>query len=216
MTSIEQRVAVVVKRHGTTYATQSGIRLRDTPAPLYQLLVLTTLLAARISSDIAVSSAAELFSAGLRTPQAMLAASWQQRVDALGRGGYRRFDERTATMLGDGARLLQERYRGDLRRLRDEAAGGGAVVAELLQEFPGIGPAGADIFGREVQGVWPQVAPWLDERTVRGARLLDLPTDRLADLVATGDLPRLAAACVRATLDDGVAQDVADALAGEG
>lgn len=216
MTSIEQRVAIVLERHGTTYATQAGIRLRDTPAPLYQLLVLTTLLAARISSEIAVSAAAELFGAGLRTPRAMLDASRQQRVDALGRGGYRRFDERTATMLDDGARLLQERHRGDLRRLRQEAEGDGGAVAGLLQEFPGVGPAGADIFGREVQGVWPQLAPWLDERTLRGARLLELPADRLAALVAPGDLPRLAAACVRASLDDGVAQDVADALAGKG
>jgi hypothetical protein len=43
----------------------------------------------------------------MRTPRAMAEASWQQGVDALGRGGYRRYDERTSTMLGEGAELLQ-------------------------------------------------------------------------------------------------------------
>jgi hypothetical protein len=60
----------------------------------------------------------ELSTVGYRTPRAMRAASWQDRVDALGRGHYRRYDERTATMLGDGASLVSERWRGDLRRLR--------------------------------------------------------------------------------------------------
>ena len=31
--------------------------------------------------------------------------------------GHRRYDERTATMLGDGAQLCLDRWRGDLRRL---------------------------------------------------------------------------------------------------
>jgi hypothetical protein len=42
--------------------------------------------------------------------------SWQDRVDALGRGLYRRYDERTATMVGDTADMLIDRWGGDLRR----------------------------------------------------------------------------------------------------
>ena len=49
----------------------------------------------------------------------MSEAGWQDRVDALGRAHYRRYDERTATMLGDGADLLSGRWHGDLRKLRD-------------------------------------------------------------------------------------------------
>jgi len=51
----------------------------------------------------------------------MRQASWQDRGDALGRGHYRRYDERTATMLGDAADLCLERWHGDLRRLHAEA-----------------------------------------------------------------------------------------------
>ena len=85
--------------------------------------MLATLLSARISADIAVAAARELFAAGYRNPKAMSEASWQERVDALGRGHYRRYDERTATMLGDGADLLSSKWHGDLRKLRDESGG---------------------------------------------------------------------------------------------
>lgn len=199
----------LVDRHGRTFAEEAGIRLKDTPGPLYQLLVLSVLLSARISSDIAVAAASELFKAGYRSPRAMRDASWQERVDALGRGHYRRYDERTATMLGDGADLVLDRWRGDLRRLHDEG-GDAKGIGKLLQEVPGIGPTGAAIFCREVQGVWPDLAPYIDSRTTRGAERVGLPTDptRLASYVSTEDLPRLVAACVRASMSRDVADDV--------
>ena len=70
--------------------------------------------------------------AGYRTPKAMSEASWQDRVDALGRGHYRRYDERTATMLGDGADLLSSKWHGDLRKLRDESGGDVRGIASRL------------------------------------------------------------------------------------
>ncbi|GLW07658.1 endonuclease [Microtetraspora sp. NBRC 13810] len=197
-------VDALLDRHGQTYAEEAGIRLADRPGPLYQLLVLATLLSARISADIAVAAARELFAAGYRTPKAMREAGWQDRVDALGRGHYRRYDERTATMLGDGAGLLADRWHGDLRRLREEAGGDPKRLAELLAEFPGIGPAGADIFLREVQAVWPQVAPYFDKRALDGAAKVGLPR-RPADLGRlagrsggrAADPARLSAALIR-------------------
>jgi hypothetical protein len=100
-------VTALLDQQGRTFSADAGITLADKPAPLYQLLVLATLLSTRISARIAVDAARELFTAGYRTAAAMGAASWQDRVDALGRGHYRRYDERTATMLGDGAELCQ-------------------------------------------------------------------------------------------------------------
>ena len=60
----------VLHRHGITYAAASGIRLKDQPAPLFQLLVLAQLLSARIGTDIAVATAAELFANGWTTRSA--------------------------------------------------------------------------------------------------------------------------------------------------
>ena len=212
----EAVVKVLLDRYGHTYAEDAGIRVADKPAPLYQLLVLATLLSARITADIAVQAARELFAAGYTTPKAMREASWQDRVDALGRGHYRRYDERTATMLGDGAALLEDRWRGDLRRLRDEAGGQARQIRSLLQEFPGIGPSGADIFLREVQAVWSSVAPYLDDRVIEGARRLGLPADpgQLARLAGSGpDCARLGAALIRVARSKDAAEEIKRAAA---
>lgn len=196
-------VATLLDRHGTTYAEEAGITVRDRPSPLWQLLVLSLLLSARIDAGIAAASARERFAAGWRTPQRMRDSTWQQRVDALGRGGYRRYDERTATQLAEAADLVAERWRGDLRRLRDEADGDVDAMASALQEVKGIGPAGASIFLREVQGVWPSVAPYVDDLAARGAERAGLPHagPGLARHVGSEDLPRLVAACVRVALE---------------
>jgi hypothetical protein len=202
-------VRALVGSHGRTFAEEAGITLRDTPQPLYRLLVLALLLSARIRGSVAVATARELYEAGLRDPRRMAGADWQQRVDALGRGGYRRYDERTATQLGDGAELLTERWGGDLRRMRKEADGDTGRLRDLLQEVPGLGPAGADIFLREVQRVWPEVAPYLDRKALDGAARLGLPKDpdRLVRLAGDTEPAVLAAALVRAALDKDVAEE---------
>jgi hypothetical protein len=195
-------VRELLAEYGTTYAEEAGITLRDKPAPLYRLLVLTVLLAGRIKADIAVGTARELFRAGWRTPQALLDSTWQQRVDALGRGHYTRYDESTATYLADGARLLVEKYRGDLRRLRGEADKDPKAIRELLTEFPRIGPTGAEIFCREAQSVWPELRPSFDRKALAAARDAGLPdeAEALAKLVPADELSRLAAALVRRSL----------------
>ncbi|MFC4854690.1 endonuclease [Actinophytocola glycyrrhizae] len=195
-------VRALLDKAGTTYAEQAGITLADKPAPLYRLLVLSTLLSTRIKADIAVDAAKELKRYG--TPRKMVDASWQDRVDALGRAHYVRYDESTATALGDGAQLLLDEHRGDLRGIRD-----GDVRAEL-RRFPRMGPVGVDIFCREAQAVWPELRPYLDRKTLDGARKIGLPTepDKLAGLTARKDLPRLAAALVRVSLDRKLADAV--------
>jgi hypothetical protein len=199
----------LVRAHGRTFAADAAITLRDKPAPLWQLLVLSLLLSTRISSDLAVATARELFSAGWRTPSRLRESTWQQRVDALGRGGYRRYDESTATRLDDAAALLLDRWKGDLRHLRVEAGGDAARISTLLQEFDGIGPTGASIFLREAQQVWPSVRPFADQLVLKGARAAGLPDDaeELARLVEGDDLASLASALVRVARDPSLLED---------
>ena len=198
----ESIVRELLARHGRLYAEDAGIKLADRPGPLYQLLVLATLLSAPIAAETAVAAARELFAAGYRSPKAMSEASWQDRVDALGRGHYRRYDERTATMLGDGAELL---------KLRDDARTEVGGITSRLTEFPGVGPTGASIFLREVQEVWPGVVPYVDAKVTSGAHRVRLPADResLAGLLeGSGQPARLAAALVRVSLSQRAASEV--------
>ena len=211
----EMIVRELLDRCGSLYAQDAGIKLADRPGPLYQLLVLATLLSAPIQAETGVAAARELFAAGYRSPKAMSEASWQDRVDALGRGHYRRYDERTATMLGDGADLLSGKWHGDLRRLRDQADGQASAIAAMLTEFSGVGPTGASIFLREVQDTWPAVAPYVDAKVTSGARRVRLPYDResLAKLLADSGQPaRLAAALVRVSLSQRLASEVTAAV----
>jgi hypothetical protein len=196
-------VSGLLGRHGTTYASAAGISLTDKPSPLFQLLVLTMLSSTRISANIAVSTARELFAAGWKTPQKLRDATWQQRVDALGRGGYRRYDESTSTKLEELATHVLDDYDGDLRRIRPAGRAGVPALQKTLTTFPRIGPVGAGIFCREVQDVWPQVSPFFDDRALASARRLGLPDDpaRLAALAPDGRVGQLAAALVRADLD---------------
>ncbi|MFC8045213.1 endonuclease [Nocardia sp. NPDC057353] len=200
-------VQALLEKAGGTFAAQAGITLDDKPAPLFRLLMLTDLLSAPISADLAIGAARELVHSGFGTPRKVADAGWQELVDALGRGHYRRYDESTATRLGENAHTVLDRYHGDLRELAEQAHGDRERAAELLREFKGIGPTGAAIFLREVQDVWPWAGPYFDDRAQQGATAIGLPADEraLAELAPRGRRAELAAALVRVTLDDQLA-----------
>ena len=200
----------LLERDGRTYAEEGEVGLRDEPAPLYRLLVLATLASTRIRAEVAAAAARELWAAGFTTPQRMRDSTWQQRVDALGRGGYRRYDESTATALAEGAEVVRDRWDDDVRTVRERCAGseqladglaGGLAetVAEEVQAVPRLGPVGAGIFVREVQAVWRDLEPYLDGRAADAAAAAGLSRqpDRLAAHVPDGSFAALAATLAR-------------------
>jgi endonuclease III len=214
----EALVRLLLDRHGVTYAQEAGIRLADKPAPLFQLLTLALLLSARISASVATAAAKELFSAGYTTPKAMSQATWRARVNALGRGRYRRYDERTSTMLGHTADLVLHQWNGDLRNLHAEAGDDPRALSSLLTTFKGIGPVGATIFLREVHPVWPGIWPYIDDRVAQGAERVGLPSSARELSSIAGSAPtmaRLAAALVRLSLDARSADAVVAAAAND-
>jgi hypothetical protein len=205
MASQKETARTLLERHGRTFADELGIDIaKNTPAPLFRLLCAATLMSARISSSIAADAARSLAKHGWRSPQKLAGSTWEQRVKALNEAGYARYQERTATMLGDLTDHLLDRYGGDLRRLRDEADHDPEAERKLLKEFKGLGDVGVDIFFREVQVAWGELAPFADKRALDAAGRLKLPKDaaKLAGLVGDRDFPRLVAALVRVELDD--------------
>ncbi len=194
----------VVEAAGRTFAQQAGFSLRDKPAPLFQLLVLAALLAKPIDATMATAAARELRRSGVRSPASALRTTWQQRVDALGRAHYRRFDESMATRVEQLAVFVRDTYGGDLRRLADAAHERPDTARTLLTDAPGIGPTGADIVLREAQEVWTWAAPYIDERVIDGARRLGWSHARsaLVRRYRGQDAAALSAALVRVGLDD--------------
>jgi endonuclease III len=193
----------LLDRAGATYAEQAGIRLVDKPAALYQLLVLAQLLSTRISAEVALAAARELHAEGLTTAAKMATAKRSSVIGALGRARYKRYDEITATRLGESAQCVLDWYGGDLRRLSEAAQRDVDAASPLLQEFPGIGPVGSRIFLREVQHVWVWVRPYADVRVITAANELGLPhtIPELVRLAGTKDLAAMSAALVHVSLD---------------
>ena len=134
----------------------------------------------------------------------MAASTWEQRVQALDEGGYVRYDERTATMLGETAGMLGDMYSGDLRRLREAAGRDPDRERKLLDQFKGVGEVAVNIFFREAQLAWPELYPFADARTLASAKALGLPADpkKLAGLVrGRRQFVRLVAALIRVELE---------------
>jgi hypothetical protein len=199
----------LLKHAGTTYAAEAGITLRDAPMPLFQLLVLCMLASKPIHAGIAIRAAKELFHSGLRTPHTVLTADRHKIIQAFGRAHYVRYDESSASRLIDLADRVNQEYRGDLRTLARLGKPDVRAAKVLLKQFAGIGDAGADIYLREVQDVWPWVRPYFDKRALDAAAELGLPRDagKLAALTGRAISP-LAAALVRVSLDDDVRDQV--------
>lgn len=201
----KQMARRLLKVAGTTYAAEAGVRIHDKPMPLFQLLVLCMLASKPIDATIAMRAGHELFADGLRTPKAVLAADRRTMIRAFGRAHYVRYDESSATRLADIAQRVHDEYSGDLRELAQRSDHDVREATRMLKQFNGIGDTGAGIFLREVQDVWTWVRPYFDKRAIAGAKKLGLPADPVElGRLAPGENARLAAALVRASLDDHV------------
>jgi hypothetical protein len=191
----ERIVEAVIDRHGQTYAEELRIDLeRGGPSALFRMLVAAMLFSAPIGARQGLAAARALTDQGWTTPGKMAATSWHERVRVLVEHGYARFGDRTGAMLGDASALLRERYRGDLRKLREQAGRDPGKERSLLKQVKGIGDVGVDIFFREVQVAWDELYPYADARALDAARQLGLGADAggLADLTGGGDRERFA------------------------
>ncbi len=205
----DDRVRALLDQHGVTFADELGLDLRKgTPSALFGLLLFAVLSSARIRSTNATTGTRALLDEGWSSVKKLAGTSWEQRVTVLNRNGYARYEERTSTMLGDLSAEVQERWGGDLRRMRKQADGDVKSLKQLLTEHKGLGPVGADIFLREVQACWPEVRPYVDKRAKQAAKALGLPAkaDALAALVDGDDVARFVAALVRVSLADDAAE----------
>jgi endonuclease III len=195
---------------GTTYAAEAGIKVNDKPMPLFQLLVLCMLASKPIDAATAMAAAKEIFTAGLRTPKGVLASDRQTMIKAFGRAHYVRYDESSATRLTEMAERVRDDYSGDLREIAERSQHDVAPAKRMLKKFKGIGDTGADIYLREVQDVWTWVRPYFDDRATAAAKQLGLPAKpAMLGALAPRANARLAAALVRASLDDDVRRRVA-------
>ena len=151
----------VLARLPGRFATELDIDVKAGPEARHKWFMAAILYGARISGKLAARTYQVFASRGIYTPEAVLEQGWDNLVALLDAGGYARYDFKTATKLLQVMASLKEHYQGSLERLHTAAADGSDLEQRLINLAPGIGPATANIFLRELRGVWAKANPRL-------------------------------------------------------
>lgn len=201
----------VLEREGRGFAEEIGLGRTNNPASLFGLLVTAVLVAPRGEAAGPARAAHEVTNRW-HTPADLAAASDQDIAKELGaavEGDDRGDGDDSASGDADTLRALasavSQRWDGDLRELREHAGRDLTRERELLTGLPGVDDAVADVFLREVQVLWDEVAPFADTRALRAAAALGLG-ETSEDLGRYGSDPekigRLAGALARIEVEE--------------
>ncbi|HEX5542214.1 MAG TPA: hypothetical protein VFX60_11750 [Micromonospora sp.] len=184
----KKRMVRRLVRDGRGFAEEFGFRVTSNAANLFQLLYLSILLRSQGDYRRAVQAALALRDRGWDTPANLARSPEEERFRVIRDASHRRDARRVAATLGELAEAILQRYRGDLRRLRSAARKDPTAERELLKELPGVDDAVVDLFFRDVQIIWREVAPFADRRALAAARRLGLGRST-ADLAALAGSP---------------------------
>ncbi len=141
------------------FSRELGLDLTAGPEARQHWFLAAILYGARISGTLAARTYKVFAARGVVTPAAIRAAGWDRLVELLDAGGYARYDFKTATKLLAVMAALQERYGDDLERLPAAASDPLDLEARIVDLAPGIGPVTAQIFLRELRGIWTPARP---------------------------------------------------------
>lgn len=158
-----------------SYSSELGLDL-SLKQDRFKWFLASLLFAKRISSDIAKRAFRSMVERGLAEPRAILEAGWDAVVRALDEGGYVRYDFSTATNIVESARLLVERYGGDVDNVEAQASDERDLERRLM-EFRGFGPVAVNIFLRELRGLWGKARPSPSRQALEVASKLGLGRD---------------------------------------
>lgn len=178
----DRACARLVRELGGRYATALGIDLTGGRSPeVFKWFLAAILYGARISERIAAQTYREFARARVLSPRAILATGWDGLVRILDRGGYVRYDFKTATKLLLVCESLMKDYGGDLNALHTAARDAHDLERRIRALGKGIGEVTAGIFLRELRGVWSKADPVASELALAGAHGLGLLPRRLKD-----------------------------------
>lgn len=154
----------------TLYTEDLGIDLTDS-AGRFKWFLASILFGARISEKIAANTYKAFERYEIDSMEKIIAAGWDELVKILDEGGYVRYDFSTATKLLELSQTLKDNY-GSLENLYSQSSDT-KDLARRLQEFKGIGAVTAQIFLRELRGVW-QISLDVSSKAKSVAETLDI------------------------------------------
>jgi hypothetical protein len=142
LSNMERLISPVasVKEFGGGHAKELGIDLCwADPVEIQKWFLATLLFGVRISEKIAAKTYTEFQSAGRISPQKILNAGWNELVRLLGRGGYKRYDFKTADKLLEISNILLQDYAGDLNVLHCLALDEPDLERRIKRRGKGVG-----------------------------------------------------------------------------
>lgn len=164
-------VRCLLDRNGGMFSRRLGIDLDGgEPAELFRWLVASLLYGAPISAGSAERTYGKLVEGGIDSPHDITGTGWEGLVKLLDAGGYTRYDFKTADKLIEVSGNLERMYEGDLNRLHDVARDGEDLKVRIKALGKGVGDVTANIFLRELRGVWPKATPELSPYAELAAR----------------------------------------------
>jgi hypothetical protein len=164
-------IKLLMGQHPGRFSAELGIDLasgRDHED--FRWFLASVLFGARISETIVKKTFREFASRNVVSPKAILDTGWDGLVEILDKGGYVRYDFKTATKLLDLCRTLTENYHADLEKLHSAAADPDDLERRLKSLAKGIGDVTVNIFLREMRGIWEKADPLPSDLAVMAAK----------------------------------------------
>ncbi len=171
-----QVLQTLIQRLGGGFAEALGIRLANAPREkeIFRWFLASFLYGARISEAIATRTYRQFELENVLTPQTIRDTGWDGLVQILDAGGYVRYDFSTATKLLVVNTDLLTHYDGKLTNVHAAAEDPRDLERRLQDIGKGIGPVTANIFLRELRGIWPKADPMPSEPLILAAKHLGL------------------------------------------
>jgi endonuclease III len=161
----------LIDRVGGMFSVALGIDLSSrNPEEIFKWFFASVLFGTRISESIVIKTYKEFEKERIILPKDILNTGWDGLVEILDRGGYVRYDFKTATKFLDMGAALIDRYDGDLNVLHSNASGPGDLEERLKALAKGIGDVTVNIFLREMRVIWEKAEPFASELAVSAAR----------------------------------------------
>ncbi|MFQ5710891.1 MAG: hypothetical protein ACE5GD_03830 [Candidatus Geothermarchaeales archaeon] len=172
-----ESVRELINRLGGRFSVELGIDLSGgDSAEVFKWFIASILFGARISETIAANTYHEFVRNNLLDAKRILEVGWDGLVRVLDRGGYVRYDFKTADKFLEVMKNLSERYGGDLNALHEAASDPRDVENRIKDLGRGIGDVTANIFLRELREVWDKASPHPQSLIIAAARNLGFTT----------------------------------------
>lgn len=172
----------LIESLGSRFSSAIGIDLSSgDKREVFKWFLASILFGARISETIVINTYRAFEEEGVLSPEDILDTGWDGLVELLDRGGYVRYDFKTATKLLDVCRSLVERYKGDLNILHSMSTDEGDLEERLKALGKGIGDVTVNIFLREMRGIWKKAEPLSSEIVIMAAKNTGIIPEEIKD-----------------------------------